>query len=180
MYGEPMFILLNGSFGIGKTTVAELLVRSVTGAAIYDPEAVGFFLRRLPPWVLGMARQPPDYQDLALWRRLIVHGARRKHRYVPVVVVPMAFTNRDYFETFARALGRTALVHKLRLVAPLETVQARLMKRAAQQKRGISEFEQRRSVECIEAHRHAHFGVPIDATMTPGEIVDAIRKETHI
>ncbi|MBR2688879.1 MAG: hypothetical protein IKE42_13595 [Aquamicrobium sp.] len=175
-----MFILLNGSFGIGKTTVAELLVRSVAHTALYDPEDVGYVLRRLPPWALGMARQPADYQDLSLWRWLIVHGARRKHRRVPVVVVPMAFTNRDYFETFAAALGKTAPVHKLCLVAPLETVRARLMKRATLEKREISEFELRRSLECVEAHRDAHFGVPIDATVAPDEIIKAIRRKVLI
>lgn len=61
-----MFVLLNGSFGIGKTTVANLLARSVPAAVIYDPEKVGFVLRRLPAWMLGLARQQPDYQDLAI------------------------------------------------------------------------------------------------------------------
>ena len=73
-----MFILLNGSFGIGKTTTARLLAWQLPGAGI-SPEQVGYVLRRLPAFMLGLRRQPEDYQDLALWRWLIVHQARLVH-----------------------------------------------------------------------------------------------------
>lgn len=59
-----MYVLLNGAFGVGKTTVAHELSRQLPGAAIFDPEWIGFVLRRLP----GYARS--DYQHLASWRRL--------------------------------------------------------------------------------------------------------------
>lgn len=175
-----MFILLNGSFGIGKTTLADLLARSIPGAVIYDPERVGFVLRRLPAWMLGLTRQPPDYQDLAIWRRLIAIGARRKRRRAPVVIVPMAFTNAAYLDGFAEALSTAAPVHRLCLVAPLEVVRARLTERANIEGRDITEFELRRSQECVEAHRDPHFGVPIDATKEPAEIVAGIRGELHL
>ena len=173
---RKMFILLNGSFGIGKTTVAELLTRRVPGAAIYDPERIGYILRRLPAWTLGRIKQPPDYQDLALWRRLIVLGAKRKYHQAAIVVVPMAFTNKEYFEAFALALGTTAPVHRFCLVAPLKIIQARLAKRASLENRDISDFEIRRSKECVEAHHNVDFGTPIDATSTPDEIVEVIRR----
>jgi broad-specificity NMP kinase len=41
-----MIVVINGSFGVGKTTVAKLIRRSLPGSAIYDPEWVGFVLRR--------------------------------------------------------------------------------------------------------------------------------------
>ncbi|MCA9876583.1 MAG: AAA family ATPase [Thermomicrobiales bacterium] len=172
-----MFLLINGSFGIGKTTVANLLARSVPGAVIYDPERVGFVLRRLPAWTLGLSQQPPDYQDLAIWRRLIAGGARRKHRRAHLVMVPMAFTNLAYLDGFAQALSTTAPVHRVCLIAPLAVVRERLTERANSEGRDITEFEFRRSQECVVAHRDLRFGVPIDATKEPAEIVADIRKE---
>ena len=75
-----MFILINGSFGIGKTTVSKRLSNDLPRARIADPEGVGFVLRRLPPWALGLGERAADYQDMALWRRLIVVQARLAHR----------------------------------------------------------------------------------------------------
>jgi len=44
-------ILLNGAFGVGKTTVARRLVERLPAGAFYDPERIGFVLRRLPRFV---------------------------------------------------------------------------------------------------------------------------------
>jgi hypothetical protein len=43
-----MIVMLNGSFGIGKTTVAKLLRNSLPGSVMYDPEWAGSVLMRLP------------------------------------------------------------------------------------------------------------------------------------
>ncbi len=170
-----MFILLNGSFGIGKSTVAEALTRDLPGAALHDPERLGFVLRRLPAWMLGRAEQPDDYQDLRLWRDLTAWGARRRHRRASIVVVPMAFTNRAYFDGLAAALGADAPVWRLCLVAPLDVVRERLRRRAHSEGTAVSEFQIRRSAECVAAHKDPAFGLPIDATAAPAEIVAWIR-----
>src|SRR5262245_33948031 len=46
-----MILMINGSFGVGKTTIAKLLRASLPGSAIYDPEWAGFIFRRLPKWI---------------------------------------------------------------------------------------------------------------------------------
>ena len=172
-----MFLLLNGSFGIGKTTVAERLVRQMRGAAISDPEAVGYVLRRLPAFMLGLRQQPSDYQDIALWRRLIVHQARRAHWRAEIVIVPMAFTSRAYLETFANALQATAPVERLCLVAPLAVIRSRLAVRAAREGRSApSSFELARSAECAAAHADPFFGSPVDATADVEEVAASIRQ----
>ena len=159
-----MFVLLNGSFGIGKTTTANLLVRALSNTAISDPERVGFVLRRLPAWWLGLKAQPNDYQDMALWRRLIVHQARLVHLRASTVIVPMAFTNLDYFNGFATALERTARVKRICLLAPLALVQDRLAARVALENRNMNDFELRRSAECVAAHASPAFGIKVDAS----------------
>ena len=47
MPGAPDVIWLNGPFGAGKTTVAELPVERIDGATLVDPELVGEMLRAL-------------------------------------------------------------------------------------------------------------------------------------
>ena len=170
-----MFILLNGSFGIGKTTAASRLAQELPQAAISDPEVVGFVLRRLPAWLLGMAEQPVDYQDIDLWRRLIVLQARWTHRRAANVIIPMAFTNTAYLEAFASALEAHAPVQRLCLVAPLELVRERLLARAAGEGRDqLSAFEIKRSAECVAAHRDPVFGMPVDAIAGPDVVVAQI------
>jgi hypothetical protein len=175
-----MFLLLNGSFGIGKTTVAQMLEATVGGSKIYDPENVGFILRRLPPFLLGRTSLPSDYQDLDLWRKLIVRGARRAHRNARVVIVPMAFTNLAYFDELAHGLSSHAEVRCYCLVAPLDTVRDRLNRRAKSEGRSPTDFELRRSAECVVAHADPSFGTPIDATLPPDEIVAHIRAQAGI
>lgn len=171
-----MFVLLNGSFGIGKTTTARLMVRQMPGAAISDPEHVGFVLRRLPAWMLGLGTRPGDYQDMALWRRLIVHQARLVHLRARTVIVPMAFTKLDYLEDLAAALDKTAPVRRLCLVAPLEVIQKRLLQRAQSEGRtDLTHFERRRSTECAAVlGRNPAYGVPIEAEVSSVEIARQI------
>ena len=176
MLAWHIFVLLNGSFGIGKTTTAKLLLRAVPGAAISDPEHVGYMLRRLPAFALGLRRQPADYQDMVLWRRLIVTQARWVRRRCDVVIIPMAFTNRDYRVGFEGALTATAPVTRLCLVAPLDVVRSRLQRRALNEERqGLTEFELRRSEECVVAHSDPFFGAPVDATASPDAVIAEIR-----
>ena len=63
-----MIVLINGPFGIGKTSIALELVQFRPNATHFDPEPIGAFLRRLP----GPIAAEEDYQDLLLWRSLFV------------------------------------------------------------------------------------------------------------
>jgi chloramphenicol 3-O-phosphotransferase len=172
-----VFVFINGAFGIGKTTVARVLRDQIAGAVVSDPEHVGFVLRRLPAFLLGLSQQPDDYQDMAIWRRLIVHQAGLAHRRGGTVLIPMAFTNLDYLDSFAAALERRAPVRRVCLVAPLEVVHRRLLERAAREGRtGLTAFEQQRSAECVLAHADPRFGQPVDAMDPPDVIAATIRR----
>ncbi len=59
-----MIVMLNGSFGVGKTTVAKLLCQALPGSAIYDPEWVGYILKRLPKGMPLKGSGTDDYQDI--------------------------------------------------------------------------------------------------------------------
>jgi len=65
-----VIIWINGTFGAGKSTVAEHLAPLLDNARTFDPELVGYMLRSC------LADQPvADFQDWPAWRRLVVETA---------------------------------------------------------------------------------------------------------
>src|SRR5215471_3568366 len=126
-----MIVLINGSFGVGKTTIAKLLRHSLPGSAIYDPEWVGFVLRRLPKWIKLKGAGSEDYQDIVLWRRSAVAGVRLFRLFATgPVIVPMAFSRRDHFdEVVAGIEPLDSEVHVYCLKASLATVKKRILER---------------------------------------------------
>ncbi len=89
-------VWINGAYGAGKTSLAARLVELVPTAVRFDPELLGSLLRRLPE-----LPQPDDFQDLPLWRKLVVStlttmaGALSGPLVVPMTVVD----SRYYAET---------------------------------------------------------------------------------
>jgi AAA domain-containing protein len=86
-----VIVWINGAFGAGKTTLAEELSRRLPDAVLFDPEYVGYMLRRWVPVPTG------DFQDLPSWRELVVATALslRKH-HSGTLIVPMTLINDDY------------------------------------------------------------------------------------
>lgn len=87
-----MIIWINGAFGAGKTTLTEQLRARRRDALVFDPEYVGYLLRRFVPVPTG------DFQDLPSWRELVVETVtvlRRQHG--GLMLVPMTLVNDEYF-----------------------------------------------------------------------------------
>ena len=61
-----MIYWINGSYGVGKTTIAEALVKKLKKAYIFDPEAVGNAVRDNHPQELIFSYIFEDYE---LWRK---------------------------------------------------------------------------------------------------------------
>ncbi len=153
-----MYVLLNGAFGIGKTTVARELLPRLPRSAIFDPEWIGFVLRRIP----GYARS--DYQHLAAWRRLSIAGARAVGAFRPTVIVPMAFSELRYLDEVRAGLassGRPVL--HFCLTAPLDVVQGRLAGRGEPAGDPSFAWVHRRAAECCQAHEDPRFEVHVPA-----------------
>jgi tRNA uridine 5-carbamoylmethylation protein Kti12 len=157
-----MILLLNGAFGIGKTTVARELLRRLNGSATFDPEWAGSALRLFSPRV-------DDYQDLPVWRRLTIVGVRAMRALHPMVIVPMAFTNLNYLEEIRRGVSRAdPEVRHFCLVAPLHVVMDRLARRA---KSPPSAWQLRRAEDCCAVHGEPPFAEQVSAAgREPGEI----------
>lgn len=82
-----MLVWIDGAFGVGKTTVAKALARRWPAALTFDPEQLGFMLRRIVPPDL----RTRDFQDMQLWRQLVRQTAAGLiEHYERPLIVPMA------------------------------------------------------------------------------------------
>ncbi|MCI0388024.1 MAG: AAA family ATPase [Acidobacteria bacterium] len=156
--------MINGSFGVGKTTVAKLLRNSLPGSVIYDPEWAGSVLMRLPRLIKLEGSGSDDFQDIDLWRRSAVAGTRVFRLFASgPVIAPMTISRRDYFDEVVMGIKR--LDSELRvfcLKASLSTVKKRLVKRGTKIEGPEAEWIAHRIIECVEAHHDSHFGEPVD------------------
>lgn len=118
-----MIVWLNGAFGVGKTTVARVLVKRLRGSMLVDPEKLGFVLQRLP------GRPRADFQDMPAWRRGTVHAIRVAAAIRRHVVVPMTLVHRAYFDEIVGSLRAHEDVRHFALIAAPDTIRARLLAR---------------------------------------------------
>lgn len=165
-----MVIFVNGSFGVGKTTVARLLVQRLPGSALFDPEPPGVGLQRL----LRPFRRVDDFQDLRAWRLWSIRLIRALRGLRSTIVVPMAFSNEEYLRQFVTQIGRgDAETLHFCLTAPLAVVQQRLRQRAGP--RGPTDWQLRRAAECCSEHQRPEFAVHVPTeNRSPPQIADEI------
>jgi hypothetical protein len=125
-----MIIMINGSFGVGKSTVAAALVERLPEAMLFDPEDVGQLARYITRDVRPPAEDTDDFQDIAIWPPLVVATAQQLlHHYRRRLVVPMTLAKRPYFDAIRGGFAALGLVQHFCLVAPLPVVQHRLLAR---------------------------------------------------
>lgn len=165
-----MYILINGAFGIGKTTVARELRSRLLRAILFDPELIGIILQRIP----GAPRS--DFQHFAKWRWLTVVVARLLGRFTKTVIIPMAFTDTGYLDEIRNGLARSGRpVLHFCLTAPLPIVRQRLAQRGEPLEDSRWSWVHRRAAECCEAHRHPDFALQIDTEkLSADEVAGAI------
>jgi hypothetical protein len=170
---SEMVILLNGAFGIGKTTVARILLTRIPQSGIYDPEPLGVVLQRAS-YLAG--RSVLDFQDLVLWRRLVVLGVLATSTIRSVMIVPMAFSNLSYLQEIRQGIGRyeSSLLHFC-LVARVEVVNDRLRRRHAGTVDQNTSWQYRRAAECCMAHPGPEFAEHIDTSdLDAGEVATEV------
>ena len=164
-----MIIFLNGSFGVGKTTVANQLVRALPNALLYDPEEVGLMLRN----ILKPVDWSGDFQDYAIWRTLLVDVARLlKDEYKCTLIIPMTIWRTDYFKEVITNLSAIDAVHHYCLTAPAHLIRQRLLGRGEQQE-GDWVFDQ--IDNCVSSFDLDLFEERIDTSVqSPEQIVQHI------
>ena len=163
-----MIIWINGSFGAGKTTTAELLRNELEKAHIYDPEQVGYFLwDNFPP---ELSRKG-DFQDMEIWRSINYQVIRYLHEsYDGDLIIPMTLANRQYYdEVIGRLEQDDILVRHFILIAPKEKIIARLHGRGDEP----DSWAEQQVERCSAAYEHDIPGIKVDADGMDAEAVAA-------
>jgi predicted kinase len=178
-YGSAAYgsvILLDGAFGVGKSTVARRFRDRVTGSRLYDPERLGYVMRRLPRWFPGSTARLADYRDSRLWRALTARAIRVFARAARPLIVPMAL-NRELLDVLRRALAANGcLVVHVCLVAPERVVHERLAARGVSRASTEGQWVYpRASAACREHSRNDALVHRIDTDRkAPDAIVDEL------
>jgi hypothetical protein len=122
-----VIVWINGPFGVGKTTAAGELCRRLPLARPFDPETIGWLIKR----TVGRVR-PGDYQQTRLWRVLTPAAARWRARGADPLIVPMSVLRPEYVEDLlARLRRRGTEVEHVLLDASAPVLRARIHADAA-------------------------------------------------
>ncbi|MFC4599801.1 AAA family ATPase [Cohnella hongkongensis] len=151
-----MIVWINGAFGAGKTQTAYELHRRLPGSYVYDPENVGYFIRKNVPKQIAL----DDFQDYPMWRE--TNYAMLKHldrEYDGVVIAPMTLVHPRYFdEIVGRLRADGARVEHFALCANKET----LLKRLKSRGEGSRSWAAEQIDRCVSALSGEKFGRHID------------------
>ena len=116
-----MIVWVNGAFGAGKTTTARELIDLIPNSTLFDPEVIGGALTHLlPPKHLA---EVGDFQDLPIWRRLVVDTAAAMLAELGgVLIVPMTLLRQEYRDEIFGGLASRRIPVRHVLLAPAETI----------------------------------------------------------
>ncbi|MEC1523912.1 AAA family ATPase [Neobacillus niacini] len=153
--------MINGAYGVGKTSVAKELQKIINNSMIFDPEEVGYMLRNIISEDIAHPFERTDnFQDFELWKVLVVNVASLlKKTYNKNLIVPMTIFNKGYFEyIFTGFKEIDEKTYHFCLTANEETIHERLRKRGEME--GNWCFKQTR--KCMDGFKDIYFEQFID------------------
>ncbi|GEL05897.1 AAA family ATPase [Rummeliibacillus stabekisii] len=175
-----MIIMINGAFGVGKTTIANTLQNEIENSMIYDPEEIGYMLRNVIPIDIKRTESTTgDFQDLELWKELTVDVAKRLiTKYKINLIVPMTIRKIEYFHFIYNGFKSIDdQTHHFCLSASKETIYERLRLRGEEE--GNWCFQQ--TDKCLEAYNQYDFGEYIDTEKNSIiEIIQEIKEKLSL
>lgn len=116
-----MIVWINGAFGAGKTGAARELIDLIPNSTFYDPELTGAGLGSLLPQ--KKLAEVTDFQDLPIWRRLVVDTAAALLAELGgVLVVPMTLLRQEYRDEIFGGLASRRIAVRHVLLSPEETI----------------------------------------------------------
>lgn len=163
-----MIIWLNGAFGIGKTQTAFELHSRISGSFVFDPEQIGFFLRRIVPSEVCVG----DFQNHRIWREYTRQGLQYvAENFAGTIIVPMTVVDPLYYDQTVSALRREGLqVHHFTLLASRETILRRLQRRGD----GSNSWNARQLDRCLKSLSDEKFAVHLN---TEEKTIEAVAEE---
>ncbi|MET9651232.1 NUDIX domain-containing protein [Streptomyces sp. NPDC006460] len=182
-----MIVWINGAFGAGKSGTARELVDLIPNSTLYDPELTGGAMSSLLP--KKRLAEVGDFQDLPIWRRLVVDTAAALLAELGgVLVVPMTLLRQEYRDEIFGGLAARRIEVRHVLLAPDETILRQRILRRTPDGSPPEEIDgvRRWSYDRIEPYRAARDGwlgedayVVDNSALTPEEtarvVADAVR-----
>ena len=172
-----MILIINGSFGVGKTTVGRLLNQKIVGSRLYNPEWAGSILMRLALYIKLNGSGTDDFQDIDLWRRSVVYGTKLFRLSARnTVILPMSFSRKDYLSEIICGISEFDDQIKIYcLIAGISTIRQRLERRGEKLNNPERMWIVRKAEECIKAHQDTYFGEPVNTeSVSAVEVADQI------
>lgn len=175
-------VWINGAYGSGKTSVAARLAELVPGVVRFDPELLGSMLRRLPE-----LPQPDDYQELPLWRELVVSTLTTMAAHVTgPLVVPMTVVDSRYYRETIEALSARFRLDCYFLDVPVEVLIDRITAQVQfADDRARDETARRWRLAQVERCIGARAALPaevmvLDGTLHPDELAGQIVRRSRL
>ncbi|MCB0016310.1 MAG: tunicamycin resistance protein [Anaerolineales bacterium] len=175
-----MIIWINGAFGAGKTTVTKLLAARIPEACIFDPEDIGYVVQKTFPEAREL-----DYQDLAMWRQLVVQFIVQGSRtFQYPLIIPMTMIVPAYIdEIFSKIRAIEPEFHHFFLSASSAVLRKRIIDQviiesSADKDEEVRQWRLAQIDRCVDAMNHMPEGTRFLATDAnlPADLVASIHK----
>jgi hypothetical protein len=147
-FAGKMILFINGPFGVGKTSVAKVLVQKLPHSMLYDPEVVG----------------------------AVLHARLLRKVSARTLLIPMTVWRRDLFDPIIAGLRRDDEdLSYFRLTASRDVLMDRIA--SDTEDREAYAWRTAHVEVCLKSSRYPAFGTEICTDMrTPVEIADQILK----
>ena len=168
-----MIIWINGAFGVGKTHTSYELVRRTEHTFLFDPEKVGFFLRKF----VYRSDQYEDFQNHPLWRKQVLDNLVFCDQQNVVTIVPMTIVEDEIFDFIIGGLREKGIdVRHYSLMASKPIIKKRLEKRGDR-----GGWTHKQIDRCLIALIKPKYSVQIDTEKnTLNEVVELISEMAGI
>ncbi|QJB39030.1 ATP-binding protein [Chitinophaga oryzae] len=166
-----MIIWINGAFGVGKSHTSYELVRRLRNAFLFDPEQVGFFLRKYLP----NTDQFDDFQKNPLWRQQVLEDLLFCERQNVTTIVPMTVVDDDIFDFIIGGIKERGIdIRHFTLMASKATIEKRLIRRGDKNAWNFKQVDR-----CLSSLIKTKYATQIDTEINElDEVVELIAKET--
>ncbi|MFT8348380.1 tunicamycin resistance protein [Clostridium saccharoperbutylacetonicum] len=167
-----MIVWINGPFGVGKSSTAELLHSKIESSHLYDPEQVGYFLWDNFPKEM---KEKGDFQELEIWRSINYQIIKHMDdNYNGIIIIPMTITNIEYYnQIMGRLLEDGVKVYHFILNAYKEEIKHRLISRGEREE----SWAEQQIDRCLHAFKFNINGEKINTNnLKIEQVVDIIMK----
>ena len=167
-----MIIWINGAYGVGKTTIAELLKDELHPSFVFDPELVGNGIRDNYPEELFYE----TFEQYDIWLSSCYELLKDIYsRYKGTIIVPMTLLFDKSYQWIIEKLKKDGIdIRYIFLDADYDTLYKRMLETGREEKDGwcVKHID-----VCLKRQKNDDKAIHINTiNRTPSEIVDSIKE----